>query len=390
MNLRNQLFGTIEVDGGTATAMFCRDEDRPNEGMLHWWRDGAPGLASLVTMTPQSNGSVSLTPTRLYKTNDFNGLFVPALTLEQVAEVKLHSASVNFIDERMTGRWLHNGTERGAINLHPQPLPPPLKPTGCRTWGDFREWATDARKSKGIGAFRGHGSNNFRLKSTRHRAGRHRLERFAFETLPEFRSHAEAILGSRIDTANGDDFSMLLGLAQHHGLPTPLLDWTLSPYIAAFFAFSDAVEAGDTRPGTKMVRVYGLSSTYIQNAYTPTIQLSYIRPYISPLQIGPRNNPRLYAQQGMFVITNVADMESFIRTIEIETKTDILFAADIPISCAKEALEDLRYMGLTANTLFPGLDGACRMMKHNMLMERPIVGVGAAFPEGEVRKMGSE
>lgn len=47
-------------------------------------------------------------------------------------------------------------------------------------------------------------------------------------------------------------------------------------------------------------------------------------------------------------------------------------------------------MGLTANTLFPGLDGACRMMKHNMLMERPIVGVGAAFPEGEVRKMGSE
>jgi len=57
--------------------------------------------------------------------------------------------------------------------------------------------------------------------------------------------------------------------------------------------------------------------------------------------------------------TNVDDVEAHIKRLEDSSGQKVLEAIDLPALDREWVMEELRYMGITAASMFPGLDGVC-------------------------------
>ena len=367
-----QVMGTIETSQGTAHAMLCIDSDQPDEFMFHFWGDAIRDVA--VLMKSRRDGkTLNLSPTVVYRVTADGNVTMPShfdLTPEELA---FKSNVTARLEENDGGGYIGDWTDPEGITrkvelkLIAQFSDSGLEVVTCVAWSEFKTWADQARTQHQCTAFRGHGSNAFSLQTTLSRVGRTRMHRYCFNELPHFKNLLEASMNMRFDLSNAEDYATVVGLAQHHGLPTPLLDWTASPYVAAFFALSDAIEMAQNRNEVKFARVYGLTQAFINRSSPPIVTISANKPYVLSLMVSPRHNPRLLAQQGRFLVTNIQNVESYIQFTERQDKMRHLYAVDIPIGEAPRALEDLAFMGLTAATMFPGLDGVGKMIRHQML-----------------------
>ncbi len=232
------------------------------------------------------------------------------------------------------------------------------------TWDQYKTWIHTLVQKKYSFYCRGHANESWKLQTTFHRETKQNkidLVQYLNAIIPEVKYHISAIRDEIIDLDNKDEFGAFLSLIQHHGFPTPLLDWTLSPYIAAYFAFR---EVKDQYPMSDNVKIYIFDYLEWEKSFQQPRDLRDINVrYISTLRPHARFNPRIVPQQGTFTVTNVDDMESYINGRSTEAKKIFLHTALLSVKDKPVVLRELNLMGINEMTLFPGFGGICRAMK---------------------------
>jgi hypothetical protein len=159
-------------------------------------------------------------------------------------------------------------------------------------------------------------------------------------------------------------YGAFVSLIQHHGYPTPLLDWTHSPFVAAYFAYSP-IKNKKARAASEQdkVRVFMFSKNKWLADQFQIIKLAPMYPHFSVLDALAIENPRMIPQQGISSITNVDDIERYIDHMERAANKKYLQVFDLPVIERPRVMRELAIMGVTAGSLFPGLDGACEELR---------------------------
>jgi hypothetical protein len=100
-----------------------------------------------------------------------------------------------------------------------------------------------------------------------------------------------------------------------------------------------------------------------------------VAPYVNVHTFTPIENTRALPQQSVVLATNLAELEPWIRGLE-RSHGKFLSRFDMPRALRNEALDELAYMGISAASMFPDLDGACKALREKYFRFRPISSKG--------------
>ncbi len=270
-------------------------------------------------------------------------------------------------DHVLEGQWTAPNGRQGKFRLENTAERHQLPPTEVMSWNDFKSFVADLIETGNDRYFRGQANSTWRLSTSLHRHGRYDLHRYEEDCLPELLHRVNAFLPDRYDFGGSNDLGAFLSLVQHHGFPTPLLDWTRSPYVAAFFAFESLHP--DQDGGS--CRLFAFDGREWMRDFRWRASFANPQPMLTVNEFPARNNSRHLPQQSVHSFTNVADAEWFIRALEKIRSKRYLTAIDIAHAERGRVMRELEYMGISAATMFPGLEGICRALRERCFLRRP-------------------
>jgi hypothetical protein len=250
-----------------------------------------------------------------------------------------------------------------------------------KSWAELQEalfdhsWDDKINRYRSSYVYRGMWNKDFELTTSLMRLGGD-YSKLETHLLRNFKKYALR------DASPGNSIWNWLAVAQHHGLPTRLLDWTYSPYVALHFATNNLLHY-DTDAVIWCVN-YVKSNMHLppvlkdaisvegSNVFTPEVlepvcsslkELSAFQEEDYVLFLEPPSLDGRIVHQ--FALFSMMSNSSALLSDWLEQYSDLYFRIIIPARLKWEIRDKLDQANITERVLFPGLNGLSEWLRRH-------------------------